>query len=392
MWVHELGRVLGSGERLQLHLPTRLGGCGVPSATLARLPAFLGSWELCLHEVALTLGLNSAAQFQDTLRATRLTIEGAAEALRQAGVVDYSFDWEGLFHEGRRRRQHDLTALLQGVSQTALLASLPPSGQADLRSAGGTGAGGFLEPPVSDRRMSDMHLRTALRRRLRLARPGFDVSLNASDPSTHCQHRHAVTGVPCGRSLVDGTHDPARCDVGGAVLRFHHQLRDYLAGLVALHTGAPTLTEQVVAAWNRVEPPSPAFPQGRTKLARLDVSGFVAGRRTHIDVGYRSAATDDQEELYRRAVDDGRAASCYVKEKRRRYPPQDNPGEGLVPFIFETLGRPSREAGTFLRALAPAEQSKRSSMLAEAWQSISIITQTRLAEILISAENPRPQQ
>ena len=63
-----------------------------------------------------------------------------------------------------------------------------------------------------------------------------------------------------------------------------------------------------------------------------------------------------------------------------------------MPFIFETLGRPSREAGTFLRALAPAEQSKRSSMLAEAWQSISIITQTRLAEILISAENPRPQQ
>jgi hypothetical protein len=181
-----------------------------------------------------------------------------------------------------------------------------------------------------------------------------------------------------------------RCDVGGAVLRFHHQLRDYMAELVALHTGSPTLTEQVVAAWNKVEPPSPKFPQGRLLLARLDVSGFVAGRRIHIDVGYRTTATDNQEELFRRAVDDGSAASCYVTEKRRRYPPQSNPGEGLVPFIFEALGRPSREAEAFLRALAPADMSKRSSMLAEAWQSISIITQTRLAEILISAENPRP--
>ena len=80
-----------------------------------------------------------------------------------------------------------------------------------------------------------------------------------------------------------------------------------------------------------------------------------------------------------------------VTEKRRRYPPQANPGEGLVPFIFEALGRPSREAGAFLRALAPVDLSKRSNMLAETWQSISIITQTRLAEILISAENPRPQ-
>ncbi len=276
-----------------------------------------------------------------------------------------------------------------GVVQVGVL---PPTGQADLRSSGGTGAGGFLEPQLTPVRMSDMHLRTALRRRLRLPNPGFDVSLNTSDPSTHCQHRHAVTGVPCGRSLVDGTHDPARCDVGGAVLRFHHQLRDYMAELVALHTGAPTLTEQVVAAWNKVEPPSPAFPHGRTILARLDVSGFVAGRRTHIDVGYRSAATDNQEELSRRAVDDGRAASCYVTEKRRRYPPQANPGEGLVPFILETLGRPSREAEAFLRALAPADPARRSNMLAAAWQSISIITQTRLAEILISAENPRPQQ
>jgi hypothetical protein len=392
VWERELDRSLGPAERAQLRLPTRLGGCGVASAAIARLPAFLGSWELCLSEVASTLGANSAAQFRDFASSTRVTIEAAAEELRRTGVRDYTFDWEEVFHAARRRRQHDLSRQLQIVAHGALLAALPPADQADLRSAGGTGAGGFLEPQLTDKRMADAHLRTALRRRLRLPRPGFDVSLNTSASATHCQHRYAASGITCGHSLVDGTHDPMRCDIGGAGLHFHHRLRDFMADWIGLHTGSPTLTEQVVAAWNKVEPPSPAYPEGRIKLARLDVSAFVAGLRTHVDVGYRTAATDNVEERVHRAGEDGRAASCYVAEKRRTYPPQDNPGEALVPFIIEALGRPSMEAATFLRAVAPAAPSKRAGVLAAAWQSISIITQTRLAEMLISAELPRPQQ
>ncbi len=62
----------------------------------------------------------------------------------------------------------------------------------------------------------------------------------------------------------------------------------------------------------------------------------------------------------------------------------------MVPFIIESLGRPSREAVAFLRAVAPADPAKRASVLAEAWQSISINTQTRLAELLISAELAQP--
>jgi hypothetical protein len=167
-------------------------------------------------------------------------------------------------------------------------------------------------------------------------------------------------------------------------------LRDWLAGWVALHTGVPTLTEQVVDAWARQEAPTPKFPQGRLLEARLDVAAFVSGWRTYIDVGYRSAATSNAEECLLRAFTDGRAASLYVAEKRRRYPPKDNPGAGLVPFIVETLGRPSREAVGFLRSLAPADPAKRATVIAEAWQSVSTITQTRVAEILISAELPRP--
>ena len=389
-WAHELDRTLGPGERSQIHLPTRLAGCGVASASIARLPAFLGSWELCLSEVAHTLGANSAAQLRDSVRATATTIEGAAAGLRCRGVADYTFEWEEVYNEARRRRQHDLTKPLHAAVHNAMLAVLSPAEQADLRSAGGTGAGGFLEPQTTVAHMSDVHLRTALRRRLRLARPGFDVSLNTSAPSTHCQHRNAETGEICGRSLVEGTHDPARCDVGGVVLRFHHLLRDYMLDWVALHTGAPTLPEQIVDAWTRHEAPSPQHPEGRIRVARLDVAAFVGGRRTYIDVGYRSAATSNAEECQLRARTDGRAAAQYVAEKRRRYPPADNPGVGLVPFIIESLGRPSREAVAFLRALAPADPAKRAMVLAQAWQAISINTQTRLAEALISAELAQP--
>ena len=390
IWAHELDRTLGPGERSQIHLPTKLGGCGVASASIARLPAFLGSWELCLSEVAHTLGANSASQLRDSVHATTTTIEEAAAGLRRLGVADYTFEWEEVYHVARRRRQHDLTQPLHTAVHSSLLATLSPAEQADLRSAGGTGAGGFLEPQTTATRMSDVHLRTALRRRLRLPRPGFDVSLNTSAPSTHCQHRNAETGVICGRSLVDGTHDPARCDVGGAVLRFHHLLRDYMASWVALHTGAPTLTEQIVDAWAKHEAPSQMHPEGRTLEARLDVAAFVSGRRTYIDVGYRSAATSNIEECQLRARTDGRAASLYVTEKRRRYPPADNPGAGLVPFIIESLGRPSPEAAAFLRAVAPADPVKRAGVLAEAWQAISINTQTRVAELLISAEPAQP--
>ena len=62
----------------------------------------------------------------------------------------------------------------------------------------------------------------------------------------------------------------------------------------------------------------------------------------------------------------------------------------MVPFIIESLGRPSREAVAFLRALAPVDPAKRATVLAQAWQAISINTQTRLAEALISAECAQP--
>jgi hypothetical protein len=114
--------------------------------------------------------------------------------------------------------------------------------------------------------------------------------------------------------------------------------------------------------------------------------------RTHADVAVTSVATIDARGDVRaaRAREDGHAAKAKVLEKLRTYPPENNPGEVLVPFVFEALGRPSDEAIAFFRAIAPTDPRVRSVVLGQAWRQVSIIIQTRLAELYLSAESPRP--
>jgi len=374
----------------------------------ARLPAYLGSWELCLHEVAEILGRNSAAAFRDSLPHTRNRIETAAFALRAAGLKDYVFDWESLFDKSRRRRQHDLTRQLQEVALASVLDSLPVARQVDVRSAGGTGAGSFLEPhlPSVTFRMPDSHLRTSLRARLGLSRPGFDSSLHAPLPATHCNHRAKDTGALCGQAFGPDAsdHDPLRCDKGGAPVHWHNRLRDYLASWLEAVTGSPTDIEQIVRAWCHADTTQDEFlaacdlpcapgtnvQAARKKVARLDIGAFLGVDRTWIDVGFTCPRTADAEECSQRANSDGRAAAQYVSTKRRRYPVDANPLEPLVPFIIEAFGRPAPEAVAFLRTVAPSDPVLRAQLLPAAWQNISMITQMRLAELYISAEHARP--
>ncbi len=53
-------RSFASHQRRQFYLLRTLAGSGVQSAKLRRAAAFLGSWELCLHDVASAVGLSSA--------------------------------------------------------------------------------------------------------------------------------------------------------------------------------------------------------------------------------------------------------------------------------------------------------------------------------------------
>ena len=104
------------------------------------------------------------------------------------------------------------------------------------------------------------------------------------------------------------------------------------------------------------------------------------GQRVYLDVVVPAAGTTNPETARSRAARDGAAAARAADGKRLRYP-----GPDLVPFAVEALGRPGRDAATFLRSLAPSDPEARSAVLGAAWQSLSVILQTANAELLLSA-------
>ena len=78
-----------------------------------------------------------------------------------------------------------------------------------------------------------------------------------------------------------------------------------------------------------------------------------------------------------------------VRSKRSNYPAAKSPATSMVPFVVETLGRLSPEAHGLLGAVAPADKKVRSQVLRTAKQTLSVLVQTGLAELLLSAEPGR---
>ena len=113
------------------------------------------------------------------------------------------------------------------------------------------------------------------------------------------------------------------------------------------------------------------------------------GRRAYADVAVTSAATTSAVNLAKRARTDGSAASGMVRTKRSKYPAAKSPATPMVPFVVETLGRLSPEAHGLLGAVAPADKKVRSQVLRTAKQTLSVLVQTGLAELLLSAEPGR---
>ena len=79
-----------------------------------------------------------------------------------------------------------------------LLASVSEEERADIRSAGGSGAGLFLLPPEEESHvLPDAHFAVALRRRLRFP---FAARRVAPTLPSHCNHRPR-SGAICGAPL-----------------------------------------------------------------------------------------------------------------------------------------------------------------------------------------------
>ena len=128
----------------------------------------------------------------------------------------------------------------------------------------------------------------------------------------------------------------------------------------------------------------------KVERAKLDAAFLDGeGRRAYADVAVTSAATTSADNLARRARTDGSAASDMVRTKRSKYPAAKSPATPMVPFVVETLGRLSPEAHGLLGAVAPADKKVRSQVLRTAKQTLSVLVQTGLAELLLSAEPGR---
>ena len=165
---------------------------------------------------------------------------------------------------------------------------------------------------------------------------------------------------------------------GGGVDHRHDRIRDWLAGLIRDLTGQAAVIEQFVPKWDRVVR---VDGPDTIERARLDVVFTNRhGQRVYLDVVVPTAGTTNTEMARARAKRDGAAAARAADGKRVRYP-----GPDLVPFAVEALGRPGKDAVSFLRSLAPADPELRSAVLGSAWQALSVALQVENAELLLSA-------
>ena len=212
------------------------------------------------------------------------------------------------------------------------------------------------------------------------------------------------------------------------MIQRHNAIRDWLEAWIARLTGRPTDTEEYVVAWNRpmVDAGQPVWEKAAPGPPRLegavlvDVQGYPVdadgyrlshttgervqkverakldvafidgeGRRAYADVAVTSAATTNPDNLAKRARTDGSAASDMVRSKQSKYPQAKSPGTPMAPFVVEALGRLSPEAHALLATVAPADKKVRSQVLRTAKQTLSVLVQTGLAELLLSAEPGR---
>ena len=384
----ELGRDLGAEQRLVAFLPLRDGGLGLESAEARRCAAFVASWHQCLGAVSRALGLTCAAQFAARAPGVWGTLAAATAELRAQGSAGPHRDAEVLVgaseeDEEPAGEQKHLTAGVHEAMRARLLGMLPRCLQAVHRSCGGRGAGAFLLAPTrAAHRLAGDHLAVAVRARLLLPHPALSGVGSADLPSLSraCNHRSATERCSEALSADPSGHHALTCKVGGEVVKGHDRLRDWLSRWLAQWSGSPAPTEQYVSEWT---PDGPDAPGARLDVAFTDASG----RRAFADVAVPTATSSDPELLDQRAAEDGAAARQAEARKRVRYPAHQHPSAALVPFVVEAHGRVGDDAAALLRSFVPLEC--RSEAMSDAYRTVSAIVQTRLAELLLSAEPGR---
>ena len=367
-----LGSPLDASQRTQATLRLRDGGCAFPSARARAAAAFAGSWGLVLHDVALCLGVSSLEEFRARCPLVSGALAAAEADVRSRGGQRPPVDWGAVFARPCPKLQGAWSRAFSAHDREALLSSLGEEDRLALRGCGGPGAGAWLLPRgEGDAALPDAHYRTALRLRLRAP---------VSCVGARCAHRRG-DGTLCGELLDAWGWHARQCGIGGSRDARHDGLRDWHAAEHTALTGFAAPTEQRVPAWDRVHPDTGVLEQ-----ARLDVvtSEPVEGRKVQIDWSVTCEHSTYAPRRHARSNKDGLAASNMVDVKRHRYPPSG--GLELVPMVFETGGRPSDEAITFLRTYGHGlEDAERAEALGGLWRRLSRKLQFGNAEMVLSA-------
>ena len=359
---------LDASQRVQVFLPVREGGLGLGATEARRAAAYLGSWEQCLSAVASAGGSTTSASLLSQAPRSAASIHEAQTGLQQQGVHAH-VDWESRMVRPQRRRQRQWTREVQETMHARLLSELPELDAADLRSAGGAGAGAFLLSPTDDvHQLPDSHFCVALRRRLRIRRGTHG----------HCRRKYKQTGSACSKPL-DGQEVHARtCKVGGAIDRRHDRIRDWLAQWISRMVDKEVQTEQYVPKWDRTK--TNARGEQEVERARLDIAFQGRAGPVYLDIAITEAITASARALSQRARVDGAAAAHEEQEKHWRYP-----GPNLIPFVLEAGGRFGESAESFLRSVTPKDLDDRAAEISAAKQALSCLLQLGNAEVLLGA-------
>ena len=334
----------------------------------------MGAWEGGISNVLASLGETSVASLRQQWPswANRIDVFDR-ELARKEGCAETPQRWELFAGTLPAKRQAAHGQKVYANLTKKFHAGLTDEESLAVKHAGGPEAGSFLLDDGEGNVMSDINLRTAVRRRLRDARPagGSGVFHLCTADRVMCGHIHGD----------DGGHHALSVNKGGGVVRRHNALRDGLLKWVR-SLGIRAVREQEMPKWNK---------PGQEK-AVLDIvyhdqhAGQVCVDVSVVDAVFPGATWRAGLALERRE-----------KAKHARYP-----GQGLYAFVVDTRGKWGREAHALVQSLVGRlEKAERVEMIRACRKFVAHALQTCVAEQLLVAsslqtmEGPRrarPQQ
>ena len=196
-----------------------------------------------------------------------------------------------------------------------------------------------------------------------------------------CRHRR-TDGTLCGIPLDPRGKHAIKCHVQGLKLKQHDKLVEWGAKCWEQCSGMPTLTEQHVPAWDRLNRRT-----GRLEEAILDFTSSdpVTGGPLYFDVCVYTAHSNNAGLLQSRARHPGKAAADAASDKRSRYA---DAGATLQPLPLEAGGRPGEDFITFVRrcgSMWEANHPGEPSPIPRLWYEVSTHLRTSNAELILSA-------